>query len=43
MRAFLYTYVPRAPLADFVESFWFYENDTPLWRPTLAFALAWQA
>src|SRR5947209_5974536 len=30
MRAFLYTYVPRAPLADFVESLWFYENNTPL-------------
>jgi AraC-like DNA-binding protein len=24
------TYVPRAPLADFVDCFWFYENTTPL-------------
>ena len=24
------TYVPRAPLADFVECFWFYESTTPL-------------
>jgi hypothetical protein len=24
------TSVPRAPLADFVESFWFYESHTPL-------------
>ena len=26
----LSTYVPRAPLADFVESFWLYESTTPL-------------